>query len=233
VQSLFHGALHEPGFEHPRRGAQGDFTVGAETEGPPHARACTPVLAGGIAAGRCLRIGDAAAAGDPLSGNGIFLALSSALQAPAVVHTILQYPARAALARDFHIQRLSGLFHRCARIGRDFYAQEERWPESPFWQTRRGWPDATPLHRETRPEDVRIERRAVLRDGEIVEAEVVTTPDRPLGVWKLEGLELAPALRIARGAGTAEEARRKLVEYTGSENSAARLLAWFKDGNYL
>ncbi|MDR0700883.1 MAG: FAD-dependent oxidoreductase [Azoarcus sp.] len=210
-----------------------DFTTDAKPEGSLHARACTPILAGGIAAGRSLRVGDAAVAGDPLSGNGIFLALSSALQAPAVINTILRHPARAALASDFHVQRLSGLFYRFARAGRDFYAEEDQWPQSPFWQIRQSWPDAEPLHREGRPEDVRIAQRPVLCDGEIIEAEVLVTPDRPLGVWKLDGIELAPALRLVREAGTAAEARRKLAEYAGTENGAAHLLAWFREGRYL
>lgn len=39
---------------------------------------------------------------------------------------------------------------------------------------------------------VRVERRPVLRDGLVDEAEVVVTADQPLGVWHLQGVELAP-----------------------------------------
>ncbi|MDR2690313.1 MAG: FAD-dependent oxidoreductase [Azoarcus sp.] len=214
------------------------FTAGAEPEGELHARACTPILASGITDQHCIRVGDAAAAGDPLSGNGIFLALSSALQAPAVIHTLLQHPERGVLARDFHFQRLTGLFYRFARIGRDFYAKEDQWPNAPFWQTRRAWPDAEPLHRALTPESVHLARRPVLSHGEIIEAEVVVTPDNPLGIWLLDGIELAPALALVRAVKTAKAARQALAAYLGEpENevprNAERLLAWFEEQGWI
>jgi len=39
---------------------------------------------------------------DPLSGNGIFQSLSSALVAPAVINTLLRQPDSADLARRFY-----------------------------------------------------------------------------------------------------------------------------------
>ncbi|MNO69467.1 hypothetical protein D3C76_603210 [compost metagenome] len=42
---------------------------------------------------------------------------------------------------------------------------------------------------------MRVERRPVLRDGLVDEAEVVVTADQPLGVWHLQGVELAPIVR--------------------------------------
>ncbi|MNG34035.1 hypothetical protein D3C84_1204310 [compost metagenome] len=42
---------------------------------------------------------------------------------------------------------------------------------------------------------MRVERRPVLRDGLVEEAEVVVTADQPLGVWHLQGIELAPVVR--------------------------------------
>ena len=35
----------------------------------------------------------------------------------------------------------------------------------------------------------------VLRDGFVDEADVVITPDQPLGIWHVQGLEVAPLLR--------------------------------------
>jgi hypothetical protein len=132
---------------------------------------------------------------DPLSGNGIFQSLSSALQAPAVINTLLRCPQRAALARCFHQQRIEQLFLRFARIGRDFYAQEQARAAGLFWARRRQWPDAQPIHGASDWEAVRVERRPVLRDGLVDEADVVVTADQPLGVWHLQGIELAPVVR--------------------------------------
>ncbi|MEN5302389.1 tryptophan 7-halogenase [Pseudomonas sp. TWI628] len=157
-----------------------------------HARSSTPILAGDCVGDDWLRVGDAAMAVDPLSGNGIFQSLSSALQAPVVINTLLRRPERAALAKQFHQQRIEQLFLRFARIGRDFYGQELERAGQPFWERRRGWPDAQPLHLAADWGAVRVARRPVLREGLVDQAEVVVTADQPLGVWHLQGIELAP-----------------------------------------
>ena len=185
-----------------------------------------------------IRVGDAAMAVDPLSGNGIFQALSSALQAPAVVATLRHDPGRTALAQHFHTRRIEHLFHRFARIGRDFYAQEARWPQAPFWAARRGWPDALPLHAKVRPETVRVARGPVVCAGRIVEQDVVVTPDQPLGVWHLDGLAVAPMLAALRreGGDALEKAAGEalLCARFGLERArAAALLAWMRAQNWL
>ncbi|MDE4540197.1 tryptophan 7-halogenase [Pseudomonas sp. ITEM 17296] len=160
-----------------------------------HARSSTAILAGECVGDDWIRVGDAAMAVDPLSGNGIFQSLSSALQAPVVINTLLRRPERAALARQFHQQRVEQLFMRFARIGRDFYSQEQTRAGLPFWARRRGWPDAQPLHLAADWQSVQVARRPVLREGFVDEAEVVVTADQPLGVWHLQGVELAPVVR--------------------------------------
>mgnify|MGYP003683080427 CR=1 FL=1 len=170
-----------------------------------HARSSTAILFDEACGANWLRVGDAAMAVDPLSGNGIFQSLSSALQAPAVINTLLRYPARTALAQRFHQQRVAQLFLRFARTGRDFYALEPRWGEQPFWRARRGWPDAEPIHAAVDPAQVRVVRAPVIRHDSIEAAEVVVTRDQPLGIWHLQGVELAPlVLALQAGAAPAE-----------------------------
>ncbi|AMO38520.1 lycopene cyclase family protein [Thauera humireducens] len=214
------------------------FLRDAEPVGEPYARTSTAVLNEVVAGDDWIRVGDAAMAVDPLSGNGIFQALSSALQAPAVVATLRHDPHRAALARQFHSRRIEHLFHRFARIGRDFYAQELRWPQAPFWAARRGWPDAQPLHATVTPETVRVARGPVVCEGRIVEADVVVTPDQPLGVWQVDGLAVAPILAALRAEeGSARDKVRGeavLCARFGLEPArAAGLLAWMRAQNWL
>jgi len=167
-----------------------------------HARSSTAILAGECVGDDWIRVGDAAMAVDPLSGNGIFQSLSSALQAPVVVNTLMRRPERAELAQRFHQQRVEQLFLRFARIGRDFYWQEQARAVLAFWARRRGWPDVQPLHLEADWQAVRVEKRPVLRDGLVDEAEVVVTADQPLGIWHLQGVELAPVVRgLCNGLG--------------------------------
>ena len=178
--------------------AQAFFAGEVEADLQLHARSSTAILSPQVCADNWIRVGDAAMAVDPLSGNGVFQSLSSALQASAVINTLLRKPERAALAQRFHQQRVEQLFLRFARIGRDFYADEQRWLEQPFWQARRQWPDAEVAHAEADFSALRIERAPVLRDGFVDEAEVVITADQPLGIWHVQGVELAPLVRRLR-----------------------------------
>lgn len=117
-----------------------------------------------------------------------------------MINTLLRKPERAALAQRFHQQRVEQLFLRFARIGRDFYADEQRWLNQPFWQARRQWPDAEVAHAEADFIGLRIERAPVLKDGFVDEAEVVITADQPLGIWHVHGVELAPLVqRLKQG----------------------------------
>ena len=183
-----------------------------------HARSSTAILNPQVCGDNWIRVGDAAMAVDPLSGNGIFQSLSSALQAPTVINTLLCKPERAALARRFHQQRVEQLFLRFARIGRDFYADEQRWLDQPFWQARRLWPDAEIAHAEADFNALRIERAPVLRDGFVDEAEVVITVDQPLGIWHVQGVEVAPLVRRLRS----EPAEQVLAGLTTEQGRMVR-----------
>lgn len=193
---------------------------GAEALAPSslHARSSTAILALETGGANWLRVGDAAMAVDPLSGNGIFQSLSSALQAPAVINTLLNRPERRELALSFHQRRVEQLFQRFARTGRDFYALEERWAEQPFWAARRSWPDNAPLHAPADFASLTVARAPVLQDNLVAEAEVVVSADQPLGIWHLQGIELAPRLRrlqagesFAQMAGDLPAAQRAML----------------------
>lgn len=203
--------------------------------GAAYARASTSVLHEAVAGSNWLRVGDAAMAVDPLSGNGIFQALSSALQAPPVIATLRYEPAQAPLAQLFHAQRVRTLFYRFARTGRDFYGMEEQWPKAPFWTARGIWPDEKPLHETVSPQAVHIARRPVVQDGRIVEAEVVVSPDQPLGVWHLDGLPLAPMLRALHSTDAATRpAEAVLVERCElSPRQAAHVVSWMRGQKWI
>lgn len=170
------------------------FPKGVPHEFDLHVRAGTSILQMQVCGPNWLRVGDAAAAVDSLSGNGIFLALSSALQAPAVVNTLLNKPQHAALASAFHTQRIEHLFYRFARMGREFYSEETRFAATPFWQQRQQWPDTQESH-SSAPATAELCKRSVIDGHYIVEREVVVTADQPLGVWHIDGVALAPLIR--------------------------------------
>lgn len=188
----------------------------AAPEGEPIARAATPVLDGAPIAERALRVGDAALAVDPLSGNGVFQALSSALVAPAVINTLLRAPARAALARSFYAERARDLFERFARVSRDFYALGAAHHGGTFWETRAAWPEPANDNRaagaSARVAPLALATRPVVREGLIEAHEVVVTAERPLGTWHVAGVELAPLLRVLAQSSEASGPKRAAQE---------------------
>jgi flavin-dependent dehydrogenase len=148
--------------------------------GEPMARSSTAILPEASAEFSMLRVGDAAMAVDPLSGNGIFQSLSSALAAPAVINTVLRRPDDAGMALNFYRERLEHLFFRFARIGRDFYALEKRWAGAAFWEARAKWPDQEPAHTDSDRVLGRA-RRPVIHHGFIEQRTVIVTEGQPLG----------------------------------------------------
>jgi flavin-dependent dehydrogenase len=82
-----------------------------------------------------LAIGDAAATQDPLSSEGILVAMETGLDGAAAAARALNgdYDALAAAAAQREAGWLGYLDQR-----RRYYAMERRWPDAPFWRRRGG-----------------------------------------------------------------------------------------------
>ncbi len=172
----------------------------AAPAGPVTARAATAVSRlPGIADGR-IRVGDAAMALDPLSGQGLYEALGAALAAAAVVNTMLSRPDDASDAQVFYQERLEELFLRRSRIGRDLHAAESRWPEHSFWADRRAWPqDEIPgsVGDGSRPS---IVEKPVIENGFIARRKVLIADHQPRGVWQVEGVPIVELIEFVVSA---------------------------------
>ena len=195
------------------------------------ARGSSSILQGELVTPQMLRVGDAAMAVDPLSGNGIFQALSSALVAPPVINTLLRHPEESQLAMQFYRDRVRHTFLRFARLGRDFYRLEKRWPDSDFWRQRQEWPDDLAAHGDKAPQLLGIELRPVVAGDRIRMRKVAVTSDQPLGVWHVGGVELAPLLEDLPAAGPRRGAvlsARTAAATAGDENLQAMLAAWLR-----
>lgn len=144
--------------------------------------------ASGLADG--LRIGDAAYTTDPLSGHGMFEAVSGALAAAPVIHTLLRRPEATALALGYYEARIERTFIGRLSTAKAHYLAESRWADRPFWRSRQALRDASWLA--TAPvRGVAIERQPVVENGFIVERRVVRTPAHPRGVRFIDGIDLA------------------------------------------
>ena len=154
-----------------------------------------------------LPIGDAAVAIDPLSGHGLFWAISSALAAVPSVMTLLE-GGDPDLATRFYRHRVVGTFWRQARIGRDFYRLEADLAVHPFWAARTAWPDNEPAH--ATAGDIRLERRVIVDGNRLREREVLITPQDPEGVAFVCGLPVSDLLDLSRTGSAPAEALRWL-----------------------
>ncbi|MEW5425177.1 NAD(P)/FAD-dependent oxidoreductase [Amorphus sp. 3PC139-8] len=144
-------------------------------------------------------IGDAAVALDPLSGHGLFWALSSALSALPLTAHLLDDPAdQNGLAQRFFQDRVVATFWRQARIGRDFYRLATGFADVPFWRDRAAWPDDRPAHDTVNA--ARAERRVVVEANRLVERDVLITPLDPDGVAFVCGLPATELLARAQVA---------------------------------
>lgn len=164
---------------------------GAEPLAPASARDCTLYLRDGLAGPDSLRIGDAACGLDPLSGQGVFMALAGALFSAAVVNTCLRRPQDAELAAGFYAARARQQFQEKRTLAGQFYASESRWRDAPFWRQRSAAP---PPPEAAAPRPCRRERRPVVDNGWVVEREVFVSADAPLGVWRVEDV---PVVELA------------------------------------
>ena len=175
-----------------------------------------------------IRIGDAAVAPDPLSGHGVYVALGGAQAAAVTVNTLLSRPENKGLAISFYEERCLLDFMRLCRVGRAFYAEEQRWPDRPFWRIRGAWPDRKPPHEPMNSHPPRIERRPVVEHGFIAEHEVIVTPDHPRGIWVVDGVPLVPLYRTMMDTGGAQNIRQLAARLGRSRESVGLARQWLK-----
>jgi hypothetical protein len=186
-----------------------------------------------------LRVGDAAVSADPLSSQGIQTALTTGLQAAAVLNTWLRRPHCAAAADAFYRSRHAETVRRGEKNRREIYAEAARRLGTVFWQERSSAQIAAVSPRVARPvtpipapfarlqlaDGVSVERVAVVRNdlaeyapaivGAGSEQPVAFLGDVPLGELATTLVAGTPAVSVIRS----------WSESVG-ETRALRALAW-------
>jgi flavin-dependent dehydrogenase len=100
---------------------------------PPRVRAAGSGRLEPAAGDGWLAVGDAAAAFDPLASHGIGAALEGGLRAAAAIRARSDGDRAALAAYAEHTRRAHARYQ---RLWLDYYAQERRWPDAPFWRRR-------------------------------------------------------------------------------------------------
>lgn len=83
-----------------------------------------------------IKVGDAAFAIDPLSSQGVQMAMMSAFQGSIAVHTLLTQPDQANAAIDFYRSKLQETVARSQKTAAQVYAAQTVHPATSFWQQR-------------------------------------------------------------------------------------------------
>jgi 2-polyprenyl-6-methoxyphenol hydroxylase-like FAD-dependent oxidoreductase len=165
-----------------------------------------------------MRVGEAAACVDPLSSQGVQHAIVDALQAAAVVATLLAAPRQAKLAREFHAARRAEAAERDQITGTAHYrAQAERFPTA-FWSCRAATEESMarppssirdklpdPACRLRLSDQILWQEIGLLEGGMIVPGPALTHPSLPRPVAFLAGQPAASVLAAIPREATARD----------------------------
>jgi 2-polyprenyl-6-methoxyphenol hydroxylase-like FAD-dependent oxidoreductase len=131
------------------------------------------------------RVGDAALALDPLSGQGVYEVLRGARLVATVVQSVMR-GGEAPLAHRFVSDRQEEAWTNGVRTAAGFY--RENAARGAFWsETATAYERLLPC---AAPDAPRIERRPVLCGDRILERDVIVTSQHPRGVWHVADVPL-------------------------------------------
>jgi flavin-dependent dehydrogenase len=162
--------------------------------------------------GRRLAVGDAVLAYDPVAGQGIRFALSSAVAAVAVINTLKNSPGEGAAAERFYGTFIIQARQKHLQFVRQLWQTESRRPEPvsmPAFVVFRG---------QTTPAELQIGSR-------IVTDEAVQLDDGACVRW-VGGVDLLKVRDLAREPISSSELAQRLSSKDMGAQQAAALLAW-------
>jgi len=153
---------------------------------------------------RALLVGDAAAALDPLSSQGIEKAITSAEDAAYAVNTLLEEPALTEALQERRHAWEREVFRAHARTTLETYAKVERFADDPFWSRRRAalsdWSRErqvlAPTSRLTRSDRVRQVQTLLRKDRRFVEATGLQVSGDTQTLNHLHGMEVGALLEL-------------------------------------
>jgi flavin-dependent dehydrogenase len=183
---------------------------------------------------RAIKVGEAAAALDPISATGLQKALQTAGWAAAVVNTVLRRPAQTDAAHRFYRARLETSAAQHARWAAEVYDGAVQHAGLPFWRARRGQAadpppaadpapvvgDAFAVH----PDLAFIETPCLV--GDFVEVRTAVRRDPASeAVAYVDDVALAPLLREIRGGFSRDSFLTRLSPRLGTRRSL-QVLSW-------
>lgn len=176
-----------------------------------------------------LRHGDAALAMDPLSGNGMFEALSSTPIAVAAIDTWLHSGDWKAV-QQFVDERATAIWNKKVAVAADLYAHAAATCEAayrPFWmETSRAYRRAALVEPPASDAELRIVMRPVVNEHRIEQRPVLVGPRWPRGIWRCGTLDIAQVVTAALEPGVDPTRLADSLELSAAETT--RIVQWIR-----
>ena len=200
-------------------------------------RTASPIRRASVIGDDFLNLGDAAMALDPLSGNGIFYAIGSAVSAVPVIATLFLEKKNKQAAFDFYNERINVIFEEACRTAQEFYKSEEQWVHEPFWKARSNEPLPSSQEPAADPNlasasalaPAHTARKSVVKNGFIELEDIIVTPDHPRGVWQINNIPLVKLLELQNEKTYAPLQLAKI--FSVSENDIKVAIRWLENLN--
>jgi flavin-dependent dehydrogenase len=207
--------------------------------GPVRACDATPFYRDVPATADSIKVGEAAFSIDPLSSQGVQVAIGSALHAAAVIHTILKRPVATSLALEFYRMRLLESVSLHARAASVFYQDVARTRPGEFWQKRAvvaanntenpparpARPAPTLLTKVQLAPDVNFRTAPAIRGDYIEPSTAITFPDARRPITFLDGIEVAPLVAMIQRPATVEHIVRTWTQHIPLDR-AQTIIRW-------
>jgi flavin-dependent dehydrogenase len=203
-----------------------------EAEGMTQICSAAPQVAAHPIGDGWLKSGEAAIAFDPLSGQGVAMALSNGIAGAAVAHTILRAPEYTSLAQSYYRDRIAASADDHRRHLGSFYAEQASVSEDRFWKDRANLELAHPTARAQSailPSDdhrrLQLNRLARVRDVAALDGDfirprtAVSMPHTNRAIAFLDGVEIGQLLPLLADYPVAGQLKARLVSKYGKRGS--------------
>jgi flavin-dependent dehydrogenase len=201
------------------------------------------LLANEVIGSDWMLVGDSAVALEPISAQGIQVALKLGWQGAVVVHTLISDASGAPVAEMFYRDQCRAIAARHRRATTEFYAGPERFRHEPFWMARASHntnpaPRPAPMGPVDATTTLRLSTDATLRDLPCLISDRIclqTALDHPSldgPVSYLGNVAVAALLRETTEGKTAGELCRSWMR-TGLAERPFTLLRWFLQNGIL
>jgi len=199
-------------------------------------------------------IGSSALGIDPLSSQGVQVAIKTAMLATTALHTQLCSPQQSNAATKFYTQKINDIAHQHQKIAERFYTEHAHKCNSTFWRRRTSassnkainkdtaqrskQPDKRPIKKNIQhtysprstqlklSSKARLKNQPVLMGEQIKSIKALHHPSLERPVAFLQNIELAQLLEfIEYKSRTSSEIIHQWAPHTGIE-SAYKILAW-------